>query len=107
MLSDARTPVHVTRYVPGTVLSGTDQLYCSRPIPSSMMPVPVVATGVPWPLSAAPDAAIPMVTSLAAHACPELTLTSNWTINSRMPPGKTSELALVYGVMVGISAATH
>ncbi len=32
------------------------------------MPAEVVATGVPVPLSAAPDAVIPIVTSLAAHA---------------------------------------
>jgi hypothetical protein len=84
------------------VLSGTGQVYWYRPIPSVTIPAEVVATGVPWPESGAPDWVMPIVTPLAAHAWPEFMLDSNWTISSSRPPGKTSELALLYGARVGI-----
>ena len=57
------------------------------------MPVEVVATGVPEPLSGDPDAVMPMVTPLALHAWPELTYVSICTSNTTLPPGKTSDAA--------------
>lgn len=84
------------------MLSGGFQVYVSRPSPRTLIPVLVVATGVPAPLSGAPEAATEMVAPLTPVACPLLTFVSNWTISSTVPPGKTSELAFANGDRVGI-----
>src|ERR1035441_6371178 len=90
MESVSRIPVHVTTYDPAAVSSGTAHAYVHRPMPSTVIPSPVTATGVPRPPSTAPDAAMLIVTPETPQERPEFMYVSNWTSKRVSPPGKTS-----------------